>query len=651
FKVTGLKSNLKNVPFTLCAKSILYLKNGDELQHIATAPNDSGAEITVGVPSTNGADYVVFYSDYSKIFEAKNVTEKSIGVTEAELVNFNRVGFHVDPNQEGAKVVCSDPAETAPPVKFTPIEGINYYNVDSSGTMTTPIEGTINIPYGKEFKFGVKFSEGYDAETLQLKANDNVFGNAEGFRKDGDIFTIDGSKAIYPITITGNIRALQRKITFNKNLGGDFGNCDYIYNGASVSGDVTVIYGQGINFEVTLPEKCNQSDIKVKFNDTELPKVNGRYVLNNITSDGTITVGNVSLNKYPVTFVSNSRATYKQKDGGGLSGTVDVSHGDSFEFRVQPNSGYTMGQDSVVYLKYADGRTTTLQPSNDVYKISGITQACTISVENVEDIVYTVTLVAADGVTYLNDVDNVIKDYVKIKHGRNFEFSVSLSDEYDDSLGGMNIIVNDGRSAQSSAQKLASGRYVIPNVVEDITIKVGNVKKNSYTVTLTGAEGIDYYDSSGKVITGDNQVEHHSDFSFKVDLYPAYAGSDITVMLGDTPMSPDSNGFYTISKISESKTVTVVGIELSDESELVNKINNLPDNINDLGDVDDVIEATKAYEALSDSQKALIGNADKLKALQEQAKQFHHVSNDVRVSGLDWHIKLYAIPITDDTDA
>ncbi|MDO4199596.1 MAG: hypothetical protein Q4D57_02400 [Clostridia bacterium] len=659
FRITGIETSLIPVQFTLCPKANLYLQKSDGSSiNIANAPSDSPTAVDVGVPE-GGAKYLVMYTDYSKEFKEENIQGNNVEINNKKTESFNRLSFEVVPGgSEPRTLILKDPAKTAPPVKFTPVEGVNYYNVKNGAIdETSPIQGTINIPYGEEFSFGVKCNEGYDPETLEMKANDNVFGKAEGFTKNGDIFTMSGSKTIYPITITGSVHATQKKVHFETNLNNGLGKCGYIYNGASVSGDVTVIYGQGIALEVTLPSNCNQSDVKVNFypdgggEKRELSKVNGKYILNNITTDGTIKTEGASINKYPVTFISNSRAQYKTKDGKNLSGTQEVEHAKSFEFRVDPNPGYTMGKDSVVYVKYADGRTTTLKPNNDVYKINNIQQACTVSIENVEDIVYTVTLVPADGVTYRNDVDNVIKDSVKIKHGRNFEFSVLLSDEYDDSLGGMNIIVNDGKSSQSSAQKLASGRYVIPNVSEDITIKVGNVRKNTYTVSLIGAEGIDYYDSSGKIITGDNQAEHHSDFSFKVELYPAYAGSDITVMLGDTPMSADSNGFYTIPKISESKTVTVVGIEPSDSSELVNRINNLPDSLGDLSDVDDVIEATKAYEALSDAEKALIGNADKLRALQEKVKDFHHVSNDVRISGVDWYIKLYAIPITDDTDA
>lgn len=663
FYIDNIESNLIQIPFHLCAKSLLYKQVGSERQHIATAPNEVGMDKDVGVPGSGETTLIVFYPDYSRIFSKDNIqctdpeTQNPIsGITIENTDEFNQVKITINPGNfpesgfpENCKISCDDPARPAPPVTFTPIEGIKYYNVDAQKKidLNSSIQGVLSIPYGEEFSFAVKNNEGYDLSTLKINKNGAEMQKSE---QDGYcVFTISKEDAKVPMTITGSIRPVQCKITFKDS--GEFNGCKYFYNGSETN-SVTVLYGQGIAFEVSLPNNCNQSEVKVKFGGETLNKIEGKYVINNVTGDGEVTLENLTLNKYPVTFSSNERAYYRTASDGNLSGTINVEHDQSYTFKVKPNAGYRLGEDTVVYLRYANGSQTTLEPDgNGNYKINNIRQACTVSVENVDDLIYTIKLEPVLGVTYLNEVDNVIKDSVKIRYGRNFEFSVVLDDTYDDSYAGMNIMVNEGKSAKSSAQKLASGRYVIPNVTEDMTIKVGNIKKNCYTVTLTGQEGIDYYNSSGKVITGDNQVEHHSDFEFKVELYPAYAGSNITVMLGDTPMTPDGNGYYKIPKVSESKTVTVVGVEQSDETELINKINNLPDNLNNLGDVDDVIAATKMYESLPDSAKALIGNADKLRALQEQVKAFHHVSNDVKIEGVDWNIKLYAIPITDDVEA
>ncbi len=690
FEISGIQvDGLSDVLFNLCSKAELYfvkVTESGELNFnldspIVTAPDDFWEEYTIQIDSKNSAQFVVYYPDYTRIFNEALVTGNSVDLNSRESVGFNEVFFEVKPGLAGnsdPKVICEEPADTAPSVKFNAVEGVKYYSViedeDENGNKNTKlgdlIQGTVTILNGQNFSFAAQCSESYDISTLELKANGEAFSSDSEsnlryeLKSDGEngsyyVFTIAGALTTRSITITGNVRVAQLQVGFDKNLENNLGQCGYIYNGASVEGKITVFYGQGITFEVTLPRECDQSEITVAFYNKNgeqievLGRINGRYTLNNITiNEGYIRVSGAKLNEYPVTFISNSRATYKNEDGSDLGeSTKYIPHGGSFRFRVQPNTGYTMGQNSIVYARYSDGHSESFQnPSDGIYEIKNLTQSCSISVENVEDIVYTITLVPVDGVTYHNDVDNVIRDTAKIRHGYNFEFSISLSDEYDDSFSGMTIIVNDGKSSQSSAQKLASGRYVIQNVSEDITIKVGNVRRNTYTVILTGAEGIDYYDSSGRVITGDNQVEDHADFSFKVDLYPAYVGSDITVMLGDTPMTCDENGFYTISAITESKTVTVIGIEMNDSSELVNEINNLPDRLDSLSDVDDVIEAFKEYEALSDAEKALIGNIDKLEALQEQVKSFNHISNDVTISGVDWYIKLYAIPITDDTD-
>ena len=684
--------------FYLCPNVVLYeMGNGtDDTKRKIDFAEYEEVSTKVEVPINGENTFIAQYVDYSQTFGVENIefededgnpvgaggegTYKS-GRTEITLesAGFNTVKIKVvdsDPEQgdetKDIKLIkCVSPIPTSPPLRFNAIGGAKYYNLTEDGKidLSSPIEGTINALKGQDFSFAVQCDGGYDPETLSVKANKNTFSeDNDEFKKvdvfDDDkykysLFTIKGDKMIYPYVISGSINIKQLSIQFTKNLGNDFGTCEYVYNGSNVGQEISVLYGEGISFEVQLPDKCNQSDINVVFTKADtseeigLEKVSGKYVLNNISSSGVISIKPESLkiNQYPITFKANDRSYYRTKDGGNLSGTVNVDYNGDYSFRVYANSGYTL-DGAAVSLKYSDGTATTLEPDGSgVYNISHIMQPCTISVDNVEDLVYNVTLEPVMGVTYLNGSDNVIKDTIQVKHGNNFEFAVVLDDAYDDSKAGMNIIVNGGMSAKSSAQKLASGRYVINNVVEDINIKVGNVRKNTYTVTLTGAEGIDYYDASGKIITGDNSVEHHADFSFKVELYPAYADSDITVMLGDSPMSAGENGFYTIPKLTENKTVTVVGIEQTDETELINKINSLPDNITDLSDVDDVIAATKQYEALPDDKKALVTNADKLKALQEQVKAFHHISNDVKIDGVDWYIKLYAIPIIDDVEA
>lgn len=663
FNVKGLKSEFRTLKFMLCPSS--ELRQGD----VQIASNKGNVSIMCERKIIVGAieTYSVFYTDITKIFttdEVKVEPASSSGLVEKSMFSFNKVNMNITADFEGElSIIFNNPKGTNPSMTFVPIEGIKYYGVKDDGSGKKVIDtdkiisGMESATYGDDFWFAVKANEGYDISSVKLNRSGKEFESDDvEIREDEGYAVCKIPEAVSSEIISGSIRVSQCTVTFNKTSEIDPSHqvqIDYIYNGSKLTDNqVTVVYGQSLEFNVELPPDCDQSSIMVHYGNELVPKINGRYIIQNVTHDGVeVSVSGLKINNYPINFISNPKVSYKTQDDKPIEQSVYVEHGKEFKFKVNANEGYKLGESSVVSLKYADGTRTTLIPVKDIYTIPAVTQTCTISVENVEDMEYNITLERVDGVNYFNDVYSVITDKVKVKHGQNFEFYVSLDDAYDDSVSGMNIIVNDGKSSKSSAQKLASGRYIIPNVVEDMKIRVGNVRKNTYVVTLTDEEGIEYYNTSGKIITGNNDAEHYSDFRFRVDLYPAYVGSNITVMLGDTPMSADSNGFYTIPRIVESKTVTVIGVEKNRSSELVEDINALPDSLKDLSDVDDVIAATKAYEALSDEEKALVTNIDKLRSLQEQAKAFHHVSNDVTIEGVDWFIKLYAVPITDDTDA
>ena len=68
-------------------------------------------------------------------------------------------------------------------------------------------------------------------------------------------------------------------------------------------------------------------------------------------------------------------------------------------------------------------------------------------------------------------------------------------------------------------------------------------------------------------------------------------------------------------------------------------------------DVDAIIQATKRYNQLSDAKKALISNYDKLQTLQQLAGEYSHVTNDIKVSGVPWNIKLVAVTLSTNADA
>ncbi len=555
-------------------------------------------------------------------------------------------------------------------ITHTKIEGANSYRIEKTGEKEEyrckeMILGRNTVPDGSPYYFMVEAQTGYNIESLKISSTDTEAGLEEITSKASIIYDKGKERSskirVYKIesvrknqTISGTIVKDQCSVTFN--LDKNYPEAlSYKYEGQVLnqSKGINVDYGENIEFSTQIGEKYNRSNYKIMLyekgseeNGRELNLVNGVYNISNIVSDKDVRVEGIEINKYSINLVKNDAAEYLNSNQDEIYGVQTVEYDGSYEFTLKANTGYSIGESTQVICTSEDGTKKTLNPDKSgKYKLSNVKGDFTINIMNVDDIYYTVTFIPVEGVTYVNDKDAVVTGSFQIKHGSNFEFGVNVDDAYDDSKAGMYIVINDGKSQNLRSQILYSGRYTINNITEDAEIKVGNIRKNTYTVTLNKVEGMDFYNDSNKIISGDNTVSHGDSLSFKVNLYPAYADSKVKIMLGTQELSADESGFYTVKNVIENKIVTVNGVEETVESKFTNTINNLPDNVNSLSDVDDVISASRVYESLTDEQKARVGNIDKLKRLQEQVKKYHHVSNGITIEGVDWNIKLFAIPI------
>lgn len=553
-------------------------------------------------------------------------------------------------------------------ITHTKIEGANSYRIekdDAGYHCREMILGRNTVPDGSPYYFMVEAQTGYNIGSLEMSSTDTEAGLKEITSEASIIYDQGNERSskirVYKIesvkknqTISGTIVKDQCSVTFN--LDKNYPEAlSYKYEGQVLdrSKGINVDYGENIEFSTQIKEKYNRSNYKIMLyekgseeNGRELNLVNGVYNISNIVGDKDVRVEGIEINKYSINLVKNDAAEYLNSNQDEIYGVQTVEYDGSYEFTLKANTGYSIGDTTQVICTSEDGTKKTLNPDKSgKYKLSNVKGDFTINIMNVDDIYYTVTFIPVEGVTYVNDKDAVVTGSFQIKHGSNFEFGVNVDDAYDDSKAGMYIVINDGKSQNLRSQILYSGRYTINNITEDAEIKVGNIRKNTYTVTLNKVEGMDFYNDSNKIISGDNTVSHGDSLSFKVNLYPAYADSKVKIMLGTQELSADESGFYTVKNVIENKIVTVNGVEETVESKFTNTINNLPDNVNSLSDVDDVISASRVYESLTDEQKARVGNIDKLKRLQEQVKKYHHVSNGITIEGVDWNIKLFAIPI------
>ena len=522
------------------------------------------------------------------------------------------------------------------------------------------------MPTNEDFYFAVKPETSYDLNTLEIKLSNNKKCEKIGLDNISDYVVYKISQVSASGVISGTIEKLKYNVTLDEKLVDLDGNalkvkCDYIQDGIKITGIEGVIYGERTYFEVQLPKECDQSKFKVYVNNvegatggTEIPLYNGQYIISDITCNKYVHIENVSINKYTVNLMESNGITYNVNGENSNKKVNSVKYGEYFEFKINASTGYKLDENLVVNcignskseaLKY-----DRIEQGMYVYKISNITENFTIKVANVSDVKYTVTLEKVDGVTYVNDTGATISGKIQVGYGKNFEFSVNVADAYDDSIQGMYIIVNDGKT-KLVANKLSSGRYIISNIMEDATIKVANIRKNSYEVSLVKTEGMDYYNLSNRMITGNNKVSHGENLTFKVKLYPAYEESVVKVMLGKNELQPDDSGNYVVENVQENKTVTVLGLEKTKEAEIINDVENLPDAIETLNDIDGVLEITKLYNSLPDEKKQKIANLNKLTDLQKQIGNMCHKNNDITVDGAEWYVKLMVVPISTSDEA
>lgn len=578
---------------------------------------------------------------------------------------------------------------------FEDVDGMEFYECSGSKDgkdlavlEDKKIQGKISCAYGTKYSFAVKASTGYNLSTFKLKAT--VEGSEaieEGSAEFSNMFDVDtetnGNYRIYTIinkdkkdvtiengvqkstAISGSINKEVKVVNFKLPKKSD--NDDsaepvlkYLNEQGNEISSVNAEYGSNLTFSIELSERYSNSSITVElYKGNELVEtlhtVSGHYKITNITENYTVQVSGCTINNYFINFSKSDYVDYLIVENGEdkeMNDNVAVPYGSSCYFKVKEKEGYQMGENTVIQATSASGQKVTLEKNSlGQYKLTNIKDNYTITVENIDEIFYNLKFIPIDGVTYYNEVGSVITGDFKVGYGKNFEFSIKIDDAHSESIQGAYIVTNESAQSEVKIQKLASDRYLIQGITQDVTVRVANVNKNKYTVTLTKDEGIDYYNEDGKVITGENEVEYGESLKFKVNLYPLYANSNIKVMLGNQELSADDNEFYTVETVIENKTVTVVGIGKTDVAEVIETINSLPTDIKDDTDLEQIIQAVRDYNNLSDSERSSVGNYYVLEQLQKKVADIIHTYNGVTAEGLDWNIKLIANPIDTDIDA
>ncbi len=135
-----------------------------------------------------------------------------------------------------------------------------------------------------------------------------------------------------------------------------------------------------------------------------------------------------------------------------------------------------------------------------------------------------------------------------VYYGEDYSFTIEVDPAYTQS----EILV----WANKARVVLRGGKYTIDNVTENITITVGELSVNTYTVNVPESEAFIIY----PLPEYSTEVEYGGSFAFSVELADIYMNSDITVTSNGKKLNAKYGIIYTITNITEDQTIEVTGL-------------------------------------------------------------------------------------------
>lgn len=297
-----------------------------------------------------------------------------------------------------------------------------------------------------------------------------------------------------------------------------------------------VLYGGTFTFVFSLFDAYSDSAYTIEVNGSEAITTNGKYTIDNIMEPKSVTVMGVEMNTYIVTLQSGTG--YALTTYSGSSPTV---YGGSYTFSFSLDPSYSDSDYSIsvngVKVNLVNGR----------HVISDIRSDQTVTVTGVEMNRYNVVLSSGTGYSLSADAGSSSPVF----YDGTFTFVFTLEQGYSDS--DYIIKVND------SQINLNDGKYTVTGITSDISVIVSGVQINTYAVSLPYVQ-IGYmltpYGGSGSSVT------YGGSYSFSFSLDPAYSDSQYEICMNGTPIHL-TDGRYTISGITEAKSITVAGVEMN----------------------------------------------------------------------------------------
>jgi len=425
------------------------------------------------------------------------------------------------------------------------------------------LTGEATVEDGKDYSFTVTIADDYEMEdNFVVKANGETLTAGES-----GSYTVENVTADLTITVEGVVKkqAAGHAVTLTPG------------EGYTLTGEATAEDGKDYTFTVTVSEGYDAANMVVKVNDAEVTAVDGKYTVEKVSSDLTITVSGVKK-----IIIGLSALRFGSTDSIRSAKYFDMTP--SFDPAVKEytllvpdstNAVYawaTRGADlstkasiKATWTSMSTGKasnTTLISGSSSGKNLSGFniagaesnTLTITVTDDGSTD-VYTVktvriapslTKLALDGVKVNETFSATKKTYTAMTTKDSVTvLATPRGEDY--------TVTYNGET--SNVIPLSTGENKIEIVV---TNKDGYT--SSYTITVTKADhAVTIPTDESYLVTGKEAVMDGADYTFKVEVdYRYEAGEDFAVKVNGETVTGEK-GVYTVKNVTTDLVITVEG--------------------------------------------------------------------------------------------
>ena len=529
----------------------IYYKN-DSCYMMAITSKIESLEITQYPTITENEDGSITVDGLKAVTKLKNGEERDVSNYVSVVKNEETGGYTVsytygfDNANYGLKTVTAEIAD---------------YTVTIPTGEGYTITGEKTVKNGEDYTFTVTVTEGYDAANMVVKVNDTEVTAVDG------IYTVEKVSSDLTITVEGVVKkqAAGHAVTLTPG------------EGYTLTGEATAEDGKDYTFTVTVSEGYDAANMVVKVNGEEVTAVDGKYTVEKVSSDLTITVSGVkkiiiglsalrfgstdsirsakyfdmtpsfdpAVKEYTLLVPDSTNAVYAWATRGADLSTkasikatwTSMSTGEASNTTLI--SGSSSGKNlSGFNIASAESNTLTITVTDD-----GSTDVYTVKTVRIAP---SLTKLALDGVKVNETFSATKKTYTAMTTKDSVTvLATPRGEDY--------TVTYNGET--SNVIPLSAGENKIEIVV---TNKDGYT--SSYTLTVTKADHtVTIPTDESYLVTGKEAVMDGADYTFKVEVdYRYEAGEDFAVKVNGETVTGEK-GVYTVKNVTTDLVITVEG--------------------------------------------------------------------------------------------